>query len=397
MTFQVNRRGAHIIMKDYIYIISIFLIRLLLKIIPHGKINERQAIFISYLGKQYSCNPKYISQALLDRDPDFSVIWAFEDPEKFQYLNEANITIVKYNSFQFIRKCLTSKYIITNTRDLAHIPLSSSQILINTWHGGGAYKTVGTAVSTLPKSENYRQYIFQKTNIVFISSSKAFTDLTIKSSFHHKGKILECGMPRNDILINKNMDSINQKVRSLLQIPADHKILIYAPTYRKNKLPNSYSFDTRAVKKALSEKFGGNWEILFRMHYYIIKQLSHDHNDFIDASDYPDMQELLYASDALITDYSSSIWDFSFTKRPCFLYATDLSAYDLKHGFYTDIHTWPFPLAESNKELVQNILQFDEQQYFNAVKQHHLQLGSFERGTASAQIVDYILNPSIQK
>lgn len=85
--------------------------------------------------------------------------------------------------------------------------------------------------------------------------------------------------------------------------------------------------------------------------------------NYIDASNYPDMQELLYAADVLITDYSSSMWDFSLTRRPCFLYATDLNYYDLDRGFYSDIHTWPYPLAESNSALIKNIKQFNNDQY----------------------------------
>lgn len=102
------------------------------------------------------------------------------------------------------------------------------------------------------------------------------------------------------------------------------------------------------------------------------------------------MQELLYVSDVLITDYSSSIWDFSFTNRPCFLYATDLSTYDLTQGFYTNIYDWPFPLAQNNEELIQNITQFDNAVYLDAINKHHEEFGSFETGTACQQVYNFI-------
>ena len=148
--------------------------------------------------------------------------------------------------------------------------------------------------------------------------------------------------------------------------------------------------DCKAIQSALSEKFGGNWFILFRTHYFVMNQLNNAAN-YIDASNYPDMQELLYAADVLITDYSSSMWDFSLTRRPCFLYATDLNYYDLDRGFYSDIHTWPYPLAESNSALIKNIKQFNNDQYQKNIQKHWDALGSYESGHACETVANYIL------
>ena len=54
--------------------------------------------------------------------------------------------------------------------------------------------------------------------------------------------------------------------------------------------------------------------------YLKVNQYNKKITQTIEVSDYSDMQELLCAADILITDYSSSIWDFSYTKKPCFLY-----------------------------------------------------------------------------
>jgi CDP-glycerol glycerophosphotransferase len=97
------------------------------------------------------------------------------------------------------------------------------------------------------------------------------------------------------------------------------------------------------------------------------------------------MQELLCAADVLITDYSSCMWDFSLTFRPCFIFAPDIKKYRDNRGFYTPIEEWPFPVAETNEQLAYNILNFNEEKYRNDVKQHHVNLGSFEKGTATKQ------------
>jgi len=102
------------------------------------------------------------------------------------------------------------------------------------------------------------------------------------------------------------------------------------------------------------------------------------------------MQELLCAADVLITDYSSSIWDFSFTGKPCFLYAPDLAQYDKERGFYTSIETWPAILAEDNDTLIKNILDFNERDFTERVRKHHDDLGSYETGQATQIIGDKI-------
>jgi CDP-glycerol glycerophosphotransferase len=105
----------------------------------------------------------------------------------------------------------------------------------------------------------------------------------------------------------------------------------------------------------------------------------------ISASDYPDMQELLYAADILITDYSSSMWDFSLTFKPCFIFAPDLKKYLAEQGFYTPIEEWPFPIAETNEQLIENINNINEEKYKQTVRKHHADLGSYENGTACEQ------------
>lgn len=377
-------------MNDYIYIVSTSVIRFFLRFVPHRPFHPKRIIFTSYLGKQYSCNPKYISEYIQKHAPEYEIVWAFQSPEEFSELEKYGIRLVKYNSFTFIRLCLSSGYIVTNVRDMNHIPFTHRQTVINTWHGGGAYKTVGSSTAVQSPSERFRQNIAHKTNLTFLSSSKAFTDLTLRNSFHHNGKILECGMPRNDILIHTADSDLRKKVLDHFHLPADQKLLIYAPTYRENKTASDYSFDTKAVKTMLSQRFGGNWSILFRCHYYIVEDAKNLSSDYINASDYPDMQELLYAANMLITDYSSSIWDFSFTGRPCLLYATDLNDYQVSQGFYSDIHTWPFPLAESNQELLDNIQHFSFDTYTKAIQQHHEDLGSYESGTACWEVLKYI-------
>jgi CDP-glycerol glycerophosphotransferase len=79
------------------------------------------------------------------------------------------------------------------------------------------------------------------------------------------------------------------------------------------------------------------------------------------------------------------MWDFSLMYKPCFIFAPDLKKYLTVQGFYTPIEEWPFPIAETNEQLANNINGFNEDIYIQAVKQHHADLGSYEKGTAAEQ------------
>lgn len=377
-------------MKDWVYVISAKIIRGTLKVLPTGKIRENRIVFCSFLGKFYACNPKYISEYMEKNTEGYELIWGFINPQEHEDLSSRGIKVLKYNSWKFIKMCMTAKYIVTNTHDLTHIPFSKNQIVINTWHGGGGYKKVGNQKNVQNLADKFRNEVFNRTPYVYLSSCEMFTKTNIRESFNHRGTVLNTGMPRNDILIRQNREDIKEKVFEKYHIPRENKIILYAPTFRAERDASDYEFDPQKVKEALNKKFGGEWSILIRMHYYVTQQLKQRDKVYIDASEYEDMQELLYASEVLITDYSSSMWDFSQMFKPCFLYATDLNRYDVERGFYTNVYTWPFPMAQNNDELVNNIENFDKKTYVEEVKKHHEIYGSFENGTACETVFEYI-------
>lgn len=376
-------------MTDYLKTLIAGFLRHILKLLSLGKCHSHRVVFFSYFGAQYSCNPKYISEYLQDNCPEFEIVWAFKNPEDFNFLKERGIALTRYLSLSFLRICLTSRYLITNSEIPSWLPITKKQTLINTWHGGGAYKRVGAAYQKETAGKQKRAELARKTPCIYLSSSEAFTEMTLRQSFGHTGEVLSFGMPRNDMLVKQNRPDLESKIRDFFQIPTGNHILLYAPTYRESKKASEYLFHCNQIKQTLSARFGGEWSVLYRMHYFVMEQLEAS-SEYIDASGYPDMQELLYTADVLITDYSSSMWDFALMEKPCFLFATDLDQYDLSRGFYTDIHTWPYPLSESTEELAETITTFDEKQYREDVRRHLFELGNQESGCSAQKVCAYL-------
>ncbi len=375
----MNKRTFHIFQRT----LTSALVRAVLQPMKLLPLRKNRVLFSSYMEKQYSCNPRYISEALERLYPGkLEIVWAFRQPEKFAFLKERGIKTVKARSLQMAYCALTSRVICTNSYFKPSLPRRRGQFYLYTWHGGGAYKRVGRFVQ-MPLIEKIQTRMREGGASLYLSSSKAFTRLTLRESFGYRGEVLEKGMPRNDVLLNQD-PALKQRIRQQLGLQDDTRLCLYAPTYRKDTKVHEQGLDYEKVLGALSQRFGGKWVMGYRSHHVtMFKDNARLNEGALCLTDYPDMQELLLVSDALITDYSSAIWDAAVGGKRAFLYAPDLREYQSERDFYTDIHTWPFPLAQSMDEMTENILNFDEDKYAKAVKRHLNELGCCESGEAA--------------
>ena len=111
----------------------------------------------------------------------------------------------------------------------------------------------------------------------------------------------------------------------------------------------------------------------------------------LNASRYDNVQELLSAGDAVISDYSSCGFDYIQLGRPSFLYAEDYEEMKRTKDYYFQLEELPIPLAFSNEEMIRNILDFSEEAYQQERKPFMERIGYYDDGHASEAIVDYII------
>lgn len=370
------------------YILSVC-INFILRITFFIPIHKNKIVFESFGGKQLACNPYYIYQYLIDAKIKFNYIWCYNATSK------GGIRCVKKNSFAYFYHLLTANVYITNNGIPSYIPFRESQLIIDTWHGGGAYKKVGNSITNNSNwYEKKIQQSFFRTIPYYLSSSTTFTEISSVSFNAPKEKFLPFGMPRNDVFFSDNVKEMyNEKVRLYFKLDVDTFIVLYAPTYRSN--PQNSKFDMNLNISSLISSIQGRFNVkkvcvMFRSHHTINEK--YQINDCLNVSDYEYMQELLCAADMLISDYSSCIWDYSFTYRPCFLFIPDLQEYKLDRDFYFPIESWGFPIAHTNQELQKVIQNFNITQFAEAMKRHHETLGSYESGKGAKLIGDFILS-----
>jgi len=371
-----------------------YYIKIILKIILHFfhifKIEKNQIFLLNELSFTYGDNLKYINEYIQQyRKKEYKIIFPLYTEEIL-----LDCISVKPYTYKYFKYLLTSKIIITNCGGISYLPLRNKQICINTWHGGGPYKKTGN--SAYNDKWYKKELILNKKNTRYmVSSCELCTNLEAKSMLFNKKDCILSGNPRIDVFFMKT-NYIKEKVLNFYNIERTNKLVLFAPTYRTNSSKfkfdlsdNFNNLDYHLVLNTLQRKFGGTWQFAVRFHPKVKNTQILD-SSIINCTAYPDMQELLYAADVVITDYSSLMWDFSFTKRPCFLFADDIDDYEKNRGFYLQSKYWPFPIAKNNIEIQNNILNFDHEIYIDKIDQHHSFCGSYEKGTACKQILELI-------
>lgn len=337
-------------------------------------------------------NAKYVTEELTRRNlKQLEIIFITNHPEAAGEVK--GVKLYKSNTIKAVYALATARVWVDNNRKESYIRKRKGQYYIQTWHGGIALKKI---------EKDYGEHLGR----AYVKNAKrdsAMTDLYIsnsdfctrmyKKSFWYKGEILECGSPRNDILIQPKKE-INEQVRKALGINEDMKIALYAPTYREGKgNTQAYNLDYEKLLQELSKKFGGEWIAAVRLHPLVSAQS--DAMGFskrvINMTHYRDIYELMSVSDVLITDYSNIMFEFSFHYKPVFLYAADRKEYDTDRGFYFDYASLPYYKAGNMEELIAGIKDFNKTSYETSVREFFEGLVLYEKGQASKTVADKII------
>ncbi len=340
--------------------------------------------------KGFTCNPKYIVKKLVEQYGDkLEIIWTTMHPDTCQEISDLGVRVIKSNTLTQFKLYLRTRFFITNDSFPSWAMHRSGQKWMNTWHAGMNYKHIGydyLAPQSPIAAKLFR--IKNKQPDFYLSGSGFFTEDTSKSFRLNKRVFVNTGLPRNDVFF-EDPTVINNKVREHYGIDPDKRLAIFAPTFRRGMKSDTYGMDFDLVRKALEVRFGGEWVILFRNHNFV--KSKQKYVGAVDVSAYHDMQELMVASDILISDYSSCLYDFCLTRKPAFVYATDLDNYmNNDRSFAYDFEKWPYPIATSNNELLERIVRFDEADYIEKVEAHLTDAEAYDNGSASRQVAEII-------
>ena len=317
-------------------------------------IKENCIVFESLWGRSYNCSPAAFYEYILANHPEYECIWFLNDVET---TIKGNAKKVERKTEEFYHYLATAKYFVYNT----NLPLSfvkrDGQVVIQTMHGT-PFKTFGLDVTDEISTEKERLRAVKRADMWdYLVAQGEFTKGMAWRWFRYRNNILETGYPRTDKIYLAEKDE-TIKLKNDLGIPKDKKIILYAPTWRDL---NSFDMelDINTMKDALSDEY----VLLIRPHYFVAEfyKVPEDGKFVFDAGRVSSIEDLYPATDILITDYSSVMFDFALTGKPMIFYAYDLTEYtENTRGSYFDISSEaPGCLAQTTEEVIDSIKNLD--------------------------------------
>ena len=346
-------------------------------------------------GRKFGDNPQYVFEALHQLNPNIDFVWLVD--KRFQVDLPSWVRPVYYNNvFKFLFEMATAKVYINSHIYGMGWHKRKDQIVIETFHGGLGIKKINFDVARVRETPRLAKSIINTCKIsdVFISQSEHLSNL-YRRAFGYKGPIYKCGYPKNDKLL-RPCPEIPADVRHYFGISENDRVVLYAPTFRDSFEKSGemdfsvYGIDFARMKSAFEKRFGGVWTVMVKWHPILANYVKDKDvglsKDYLDATQYNDMQDLIIASDAVVSDYSSCIFDAALREIPCFTFATDFEEYKKDRGVYYEMDELPFPYAQNNDELEANILNFDQESYLKKWTAFKERTGLFESGHAALDI-----------
>ena len=303
--------------------------------------------FESFYGQNASCNPRAIDGALARLRPQTKRYWSTVDAS-VEVPEGATRLIEGSEEWWRIRR--TARVLVVNDWLRKRYRKRRGQTVLQTWHGTPLKKIalsrpkVGlrTAIATVLEQARWDVLLAQNPH----SAS------TLRNAYAYVGPIWQEGYPRDDVLA---VGGDAAAVRARLGIADDVTVLLYAPTWRDDRPEHVDHLDVAAFTDAL----GPGYLTLIRGHSRTLRPgRDVQASNVLDVTGYPDVSELFLVADALITDYSSVMFDYSVTGKPVFFFAPDLDHYrEQLRGFYFDLDAVALgPVVQDSATLVRLVL-----------------------------------------
>ncbi|HDC8896176.1 TPA: CDP-glycerol glycerophosphotransferase family protein [Staphylococcus aureus] len=213
-----------------------------------------------------------------------------------------------------------------------------SQEVIQVWHAVGAFKTVGFSrtgkkggpfIDSLNHRSYTKAYVSSETDIPFYAEAFGIKEKNV----------VPTGVPRTDVLFDEAYATqIKQEMEDELPIIKGKKVILFAPTFRGSGHGTAhYPFFKIDFERLARYCEKNNAVVLFKMHPFVKNRLNiaDKHKQyFVDVSDFREVNDILFITDLLISDYSSLIYEYAVFKKPMIFYAFDLEDYITTRDFY---------------------------------------------------------------
>ncbi|KAD4007144.1 glycosyltransferase [Arthrobacter yangruifuii] len=247
-------------------------------------------------------------------------------------------------SAEWYARLASTRILVNNNNFPWYFRKTPGQFYLQTWHGT-PLKKIGVDIPQHLLALSYRDLMAREAQWWdLLLAQNDFAAGVLPKALGYTGEVLTAGYPRNDALQHPDAGETRNRVRTLLGVAPHQKVLLYAPTWRDRARDGAGRSDWVGfldVAEA-SRRLGPDYVFLIRGHHNVAGQRRIDeHSAAIDVTDYPEVNDLYLASDALVTDYSSAVFDYGVLGRPIYLLAPDLADYRRTRGLYLEPDSVP--------------------------------------------------------
>lgn len=291
------------------------------------RVEPREAVFFeSFYGQNASCNPLALDRALATLKPEVTRYWGVADASVDVPVGA--IAVIEGSTAWWDARA-QSRLIVINDWLRGRFRNRKHQTVLQTWHGTMLKKLalsrarlgLRPAIATLRERSRWDILLAQND----------YAARNFRRSYAYFGAIWEEGYPRDDALLTADASAI----RARLGISGEVRVVLYAPTWRDDRPDHVDHLDV----SRFAGQLGPDYVTLIRGHSRTLQPgVDVRAGGVIDVTSYPDISDLFVVADALITDYSSVMFDFSVTGKPMYFFTPDLDRYrQVLRGFYFDL------------------------------------------------------------
>jgi CDP-glycerol glycerophosphotransferase len=354
-------------------------------------------LFESYQSRAYGDNARAVFEEVARRDTGLTCRWVVMDG---QTVLPDGLEPVRRNSSEHYEALARSRYVVVpNYRPLhAWLTTPRDQVVVQTWHGA-PFKRIGfdNERGERASSRDYLDALRRESaRWDYLLSPNPPSTPILRGAFDYDGEMLETGYPRCDMFFRPDRDVVAARVRERLGLPAGKTVVLYAPTMRDDHRYGGkrFTLDLRLDLERARAELGDDHVLMVRRHAKVVDTVTTADGDFArDVSLWPDVNELLLATDVLVTDYSSLMFDFANTGRPMLFFTYDLEDYrDRLRGFYFDIERVPGPLLMTSDAVIGGIRDAASlrQAHDETYRAFVADFCTWDDGGASARLVDRV-------
>ncbi len=271
--------------------------------------------------------------------------------------------------------------------------LSKRTTLVQVWHAGEGFKSVGysrfgKAGSPFPSESCHKAYTYA------LTGSKNLIKVYEEVFGIEKSAFLPTGMARLDDFLDKEKikDFRAEFYKEYPQFDGK-KIILFAPTFRGTGQKTAYYDYDKLDLSRIYDFCADEWIFLVKMHSFVDEpiDISQEYSDRIyDFADYPNINDLYYVADILITDYSSNYYEYALMQKPVLFYTYDREFYELTRGVHRDVKSHaPGKVCDTFDELMTALEtgDFEQQKIVKFVEDNFSEYD----GHAADKVIDEIL------